>query len=132
VQKRLLKKLPLLRAEMEPPWPYGAARPETVVVGWGSTYGVLKEAIDVLSDRTSIALLHFSEIYPFPSTDKFDYLDLLKGASRSICVENNATSQFAQLMKAETGHRFTDTINKYDGRPFLLEEVVGALNDKLE
>ena len=132
VQKRLLKKLPLIRAEMGPPSLYGAARPETVVVGWGSTYGVLKEAIDLLSERASIALLHFSEIYPFPMTDKFDYLDVLKQASRTICVENNATSQFARLMKAETGHRFTGTVNKYDGRPFLLEELLGALHGKLE
>ena len=132
VQKRLLKKLPLIKAEMAPPSLYGAARPETVVAGWGSTYGVLKEAIDLLSGQTSIALLHFSEIYPFPATDKFDYLDVLKRASRTICVENNATSQFARLMKMETGHQFTGTINKYDGRPFLLEEVLGALHGKLE
>ena len=66
VQKRLLDKLPAIRKEIAPPVLYGSDRPETVLVGWGSTYGVLREAIDSLSGREKIALLHFSEIYPFP------------------------------------------------------------------
>ena len=69
VQKRLLDKLPAIRKEIAPPALYGADRPETVVVGWGSTYGVLKEAIDSLPGRERIAFLHFSELFPFPGTD---------------------------------------------------------------
>ena len=42
----------------------------------------------------------------------------------TICIENNATGQFARLMKAETGYSFNGFINKYDGRPFTLEELV--------
>ena len=111
---------------------YGDRNPETVVVGWGSTYGVLKEAIDLLSDRERIALLHFSEIYPFPGTEVFDYLKVLKQARQTICVENNATSQFARLVRAETGHTFSSTITKYDGRPYLLETVLEELDGRLK
>ena len=132
VQKRLFKKLPLIEAEISPPLFYGDAEAETIVVGWGSTYGVLREAVESLSTQRSIALLHFSEVYPLPLTDRFDYLSLLKKAKRTVCVENNGTSQFARLMRAETGHNFTATVNKYNGRPFLLEEVIGALHGKLE
>lgn len=49
VQKRLFKKLPLIRQEIEPPFLYGDAKPEIVIAGWGSTYGVMKEAVDALS-----------------------------------------------------------------------------------
>lgn len=66
VEKRLFKKLPLIRQEIEPPLLYGDSQPEIVLVGWGSTYGVMKEAVDVISEDRSIAMLHFSEIYPFP------------------------------------------------------------------
>ena len=132
VDKRLLRKLPLIRAEIEPPLLYGDRKAETIVVGWGSTYGVLREAVDALSGRRSIALLHFSEIYPFPGRGTFDYLEVLTQAKRTVCVENNATSQFARLMRAETGHTFTSTITKYDGRPYLLETMVGELDDALE
>ena len=131
VQKRLLDKLPAIRREIAPPALYGSDRPETVVVGWGSTYGVLKEAIDSLSGRERIAFLHFSELFPFPRTDEFDYLALLGSAKRTVCVENNATSQFARLMRAETGFSFGETINKYDGRPYLLETLLGELDARL-
>ncbi len=36
--------------------------------------------------------------------------------------------QFAQLMKTETGFDFTGKINRYDGRPFLVEELIGEIS----
>ncbi len=124
VQKRLLKKIPLIRQEMSQPILYGDDKPDIVIVGWGSTYGVMKEVVDRLSP--GIALLHFSEIYPFPSSSKF--LDLLNKAKKAICIENNATGQFARLMRAETGYEFKHRINKYDGRPFIIEDLIGEIN----
>ncbi len=174
VQKRLLKKLPLIKEEIDPPVLYGDSNPEIVIVGWGSTYGIMKEAVDALSknppippltkggdqlnpplekgDRggfsvKKIAMLHFSEIYPFPLFDKdypspiplsqgegargrveFDYLTLLNTAKLTICIENNAMGQFARLMRTETGFEFKHKINKFDGRPFILEGLIGELN----
>ena len=128
VQKRLLKKLPLIKQEIEPPSLYGSSQPEILIAGWGSTYGVMKEVVDALSRGKNIALLHFSEIYPFPSTKKFDYLTLLNKAKLTICIENNASGQFARLMRAETGFEFKYRINKFDGRPFTLEGLSRELD----
>lgn len=124
LDKRLFKKMPLIRAEIEPPYFYGSDHPETVLVGWGSTYGLIREAADMLMEKSKMAMLHFSEIYPFPSTEKFDYLNILNSATLTICIENNATGQFARLMRAETGYEFKHKINKYDGRPFTVDELV--------
>jgi len=129
VNKRLFKKLTHIKQEIEPPLLYGKGSPDIVIVGWGSTYGVIKEAVDALSKDNNIAMLHFSEINPFPSTDKFDYWKVLKNAKRIICIENNATGQFARLMRTETGFEFKTKINKYDGRPFMLENLIGEIND---
>ncbi|MHB1325590.1 MAG: 2-oxoacid:acceptor oxidoreductase subunit alpha [Thermoleophilia bacterium] len=129
VEKRLLKKLPLIRDQISPPLLHGDEKPETVIVGWGSTYGVIKEAVDHLGEKHSIAMLHFSEIYPFPGTGKFDYLEVLRQAKLTVCVENNATSQFARLMRAETGFVFNKFVNKFDGRPYLLEELLDELGE---
>ncbi len=131
VEKRLFKKLPLIRQEMAPPVLYGNERPEIVIVGWGSTYGVMKEAVDVISKDRSIAMLHFSEICPLPSTDKFNYLNVLHDAKLVLCIENNATGQFARLMRAETGYEFKAKINKYDGRPFTLEGLLAQIMYKI-
>lgn len=127
--KRLFKKIPLIRKEIAPPFLYGDADPEIVLVGWGSTYGVIKEAVQELSGKQKIAMLHFSEIFPFPGTDAFDYLTLLRSASRTICIEQNATSQFARLMRAETGYEFASTINRYDGRPFTTDDLMREITD---
>lgn len=128
VNKRLFKKLPAIQNEIEPPLLYGSSDPAVVLVGWGSTYGVMREAVDALSKSKGLAMLHFSEVYPLPLSEKFDYMKLLNNAGITICVENNATGQFAYLLKAETGFTFHKRINKYDGQPFTLEYLLGELD----
>jgi 2-oxoglutarate ferredoxin oxidoreductase subunit alpha len=128
LNKRLFKKSPLIREDIAPPVIYGNNQPEIVLAGWGSTYGIIREAVDMLSQANSIAMLHFSEIYPFPGVEEFDYLSILRNAKIAICIENNATGQFARLVRSETGYEFKLKINKYDGRPFTLDSLLGELN----
>jgi 2-oxoglutarate ferredoxin oxidoreductase subunit alpha len=127
VNKRLFQKLPLIRQEIQPPFLYGHHEPDIVLAGWGSTFGVMKEVVDALSEKNKAAMLHFSEIYPFPSTKEFDFIKVLRNARVAVCIENNATSQFARLMKTETGYTFTGTINKYDGRPYTADGLLGEI-----
>lgn len=124
VNKRLLQKMPRIKQEIEPPLMYGAKTPDIVLAGWGSTYGVMKEAVEALSSKYNLAMMHWSELWPFPGREKFDYLSVLNNAQRTICIENNATSQFVRLLRMETGFQFTDKVNKFDGRPYLLDELV--------
>jgi len=132
VEKRLFKKFPQMQQEVAPPFLYGDHKPDIVITGWGSLYGLMREAVDELSQSYGIAMLHFSEIYPFPNTDRFDYLRLLQSAKLTICVEQNATGQFARLMRTETGYEFNASINKYDGRPFAVESLVRELQVKIK
>jgi 2-oxoglutarate ferredoxin oxidoreductase subunit alpha len=88
----------------------------------------MKEAVRALSVTIKIAMLHFSEIFPLPSNQTFDYLEILEKAKTTICIEQNASGQFARLMKTETGFEFTGKINRYDGRPFLVEELLGEIS----
>jgi 2-oxoglutarate ferredoxin oxidoreductase subunit alpha len=128
VQKRLLKKLPLIKKEIEAPLLYGDPSPEIVLVGHGSTYGAIKEIVDTCSKERKIAMMHFSQIYPLSERDKFDYIGLLEKANLVISIENNATGQFAKLIRAETGFEFTNQILKYDGRPFTIENLKEEVN----
>ena len=127
VDKRLFRKFPLMQAEVAPPFLYGDPRPDIVITGWGSLYGLMREAVDELSGSQRIAMLHFSELSPFPGTDRFDYLGLLRTARLSVCVEQNATGQLARLIRTETGHEMRALLSKYDGRPFTVESLVGNL-----
>lgn len=131
LDKRLFKKMPQIVSDIEPPAYYGKNNPEIVLTGWGSTFGLLKEAVDVLSDKVNAGMLHFSEIYPLPALGKLNYLKILKEAKTTFCIENNATGQFAKFFRSETGFEFYRNINKYDGRPFVLEQLLGEINDNL-
>lgn len=122
VEKRLLKKLPLIRKEMKGPYYYGPKGPKLVLLGWGSTLGVLMDASDFLNKRVPTGVLHFSEIWPFPEGRELEILNSIKQAE-IISVENNATGQFAWLLKAELGFQVSHKILKFDGRPFYSDEL---------
>ena len=130
VEKRLTRKMPLIRQEIAPPFSYGDGQ-EILLIGYSSTYGVMKEAVDHLADRHRIGMLHFAEVCPFPLSEKFDFIALLQQAALTLCVENNATGQFASLLRQETGFTCSAGINKYDGRPFLLDTLIGEINARL-
>lgn len=127
-EKRLFKKMPLIRGEIAPPALHGSDNPENVVICWGSMFGVVKEAVDTLSTTKSVAMLYFSELWPFPSTEKFNFMKILRGAKTVVCAEMNATGQFARLIRAETGFQCKALISRYDGRPFTTEKMIGEIN----
>ncbi len=115
VEKRM-RKLQGLKSSIEPPQIYGPDRADLTLIGWGSTYGALCEAVNILLENgASVNLLHLKEIWPFPD-DKVS--TLLGDASNCCVVENNATGQLAHLLRAETGIACNHRILKYDGRPF--------------
>jgi 2-oxoglutarate/2-oxoacid ferredoxin oxidoreductase subunit alpha len=124
VDKRM-QKMVALADEMDEPDLYGDPRPDQLLIGWGSTYGVLREAVDALSaSGIKTAMLHFSDLWPLPQRRLKSLLPVVR---RSFCVENNASGQLAALIYRETGLAVDRSILKYDGRPFLPHEVVGEV-----
>jgi 2-oxoglutarate ferredoxin oxidoreductase subunit alpha len=92
----------------------------------------MKEAGEALTDKHRISVLHFSEIFPFPAAEtSTHYLEILRHAKKTFCLEQNATGQFAKLLRAETGHEFTGMINRFDGRPFTVEALVEEINARI-
>ena len=65
VRKRM-QKLEGLRRELGPPEIYPAGEAELVLLGWGSTHGAVKEAVDLLNQNGLAAqMIHYSELFPF-------------------------------------------------------------------
>ena len=115
VQKRM-RKLFSLRKEMATPTLYGSTKADSLLIGWGSTYGAIREAVDILrKEGSSVNLLHLNELCPFPVEVVADALDR---ARHSYVIENNATGQLARLIQTETGRKVSGRILKCDGRPF--------------
>jgi 2-oxoglutarate ferredoxin oxidoreductase subunit alpha len=115
VQKRLRKISPLTK-ETSTLRKYGSRGAETTLIGWGSTYGAIHEAVDILrKEGASVNMLHLNELWPFPTKA---VVDAVSKARNSYVIENNAAGQLAQLVKAETGYDVSGRILKFDGRPF--------------
>jgi len=123
VQKRL-RKLAGLVKEMALPRRYGLKEADLTLIGWGSTYGALREAVDILRrGGQSVNLLHFNELYPFPAK----IASVLSRAKATCVVENNATGQLARLIRAETGIGVSGKVLKFDGRPFTPAIIIDGL-----
>ncbi len=126
VEKRL-KKFDGIKKDSIPPELIGPSDYKTLIVGWGSTYGIIKESLDDLN-RKDVAFLYFKQVYPLhDSTIKY-----LEKADKTIIFENNAESQFANLIKLQTDYKIDKNILKYNGRPFSVEEVTESLKNFME
>ncbi len=127
VDKRM-RKLELLKQELlEPEW-IGSDEYETLLVGFGSTDGPIREAIQTLSEGSpgKYGAIVFGDIWPLPT--KFVSEKAAK-AKRIVNVEQNATGQLALLLREQTGIVCTDSILKYDGRQISGEEIVQRLKE---
>ncbi len=126
--KRLRKNNGLKGAVMNPKF-HQEPGAELTLIGWGSSYGAIKEAADLLkTEGTLVNTLSFSQIWPFPT----EFVSSLLGnTGRSVVIEGNATAQLAGLIKRETGYEAGNNILKFDGRPFSPEEIVGRLRKEV-
>ncbi|MFW6124492.1 MAG: hypothetical protein ACOC5G_04655 [Acidobacteriota bacterium] len=90
VNKRLSKAQGLTN-EMAKPKIYPQQMADAYVISWGSTLGIVEEAVKSLKDeKVKIGYIHFSEIFPF----RKDVIpkDITQNAEL-IGVENNATGR---------------------------------------
>lgn len=127
VQKRLRKISPLGK-ETSTLRKYGSRGAETTLIGWGSTYGAIHEAVAILrKEGASVNILHLNELWPFP---RKAVIDAVSKARNSYVIENNATGQVAQLIKAETGYDVSGQILKFDGRPFTPAYIAKAVREE--
>lgn len=123
VDKRL-KRFDLIADSAIPPMYTGREDAPNLVVAWGSTLRVVQEALEAL-ERDDIALLHFPQVYPLPPGTA----EMLNRSEKLVVLENNATGQFAKLLKLHADAEADASIRKYNGMPFSAEEVEAALKN---
>lgn len=125
-----MRKLDAAVKDMAGPTWYGPQEADVTLIGWGSTYGPLRETVGLLGEQGQKAnLLHFSYIWPFPVERALEELRKIKG--RSVAVEQNYTSQFTRLLRMTTGYEVEQTLNKYDGRPFSPQDIIRGLEQEV-
>lgn len=120
VEKRV-RKLKGIASEISMPALYGSKNPDILLIGWGSTHGAIREAVDILNKKgVKASMLHFTELWPFPQQTA----ETITTAGRVYTVENNYTGQLRRLIKMETGIDCSGSITRYDGRPFTSGDII--------
>ncbi len=107
----------------------GAADAEVTLIGWGSTRGVISEAVQKLVDQGITAnYLSIKWIVPFHGDA---IAQIINNAQKTIIVENNYSGQFHRYLRSETGVSVDGHIRKYDGEPFMPHHIVDGVKEQL-
>ncbi len=122
------RKLVGMRQELSGPTRYGPQQASISFVCWGSTYGPAREAVDRLNlEGAGRANLYcFNDLWPLPIQAASQ---TLQAAQRLVLVENNATAQLGQHLRAHTGIKIDEKILKYDGRAFTPEYILARVKE---
>ncbi|MGG7159401.1 2-oxoacid:acceptor oxidoreductase subunit alpha [Clostridium baratii] len=120
MEKRF-RKFTSIEADLEEPEYFGDEDIDLLLVGWGSTYGALKDAVKLLNDKgIKAGALSFGDIYPLPKKKLIEYKNKAK---KIVNVEQNFTGQLGKLITQETGILMDSSILKYDGRQIIGSEI---------
>ena len=120
------RKLQALAKTLPVPEVYGPPEGETLLIGWGSTQGQIREAVDRLrAGGEPVGAMHFKHIFPLP-----DGADRVFARFKSIfVVEMNDSGlygygQFAALLRSRYCDARIRGLNKTDGLTFKVREII--------
>lgn len=101
---------------------------ETLVVGWGGTYGHLREAVELMNrDGKKIALSHFCFISPLPKNTE----TILRKYKKIIVAEQN-NGQFAGYLAEQFSNLPIAKYNVVNGQPFEVSDLVEFFTKEIE
>jgi 2-oxoglutarate ferredoxin oxidoreductase subunit alpha len=96
----------------------GDSNADLLIIGWGSTCGVIRQAVDNMTNQgIPVACLHVRYIHPFPS----DMKAILSRYNKVLVVENNL-GQLNHKIRAEFLID-TELLTKVQGHRFNVHEV---------
>lgn len=129
IMEKRMRKMDNLLKELPAPQLEGPKDADVTLVTWGSTYGAVTEAAELLTAAgTKTNVLCIKYIYPFHAKE---VSEILNKAKKKISVELNFTSQMARYIRSETGIAMDAHVNKYDGEPYTPAEIMREIKDKL-
>ena len=128
VEKRA-RKIANVAEQIPAPELEGPADADVTLIGWGSTEGVIREAIEQLTEKGVTAnQLAVRWIVPFHAQA---VIDAVNRAKRSIIVENSYSGQFYRYLRSETGLSVDGHIRKYDGEPFMPHHIADGVLEQV-
>jgi 2-oxoglutarate/2-oxoacid ferredoxin oxidoreductase subunit alpha len=127
------RKLQALAASLPTPKIYGAPEGRSLLVGWGSTQGPIREAVNRAREAgESLSSVHIRYLHPLP-----DGLEnLFSGFSQIFVVEMNdegvyGYGQLAGMLRARYCNPHIRGINKTDGLTFKVREIIQRVHEEV-
>src|ERR1700736_4187833 len=130
MHEKRMRKMDGVLARIAPPELFGTPDADVTLVGWGSTEGVIREAMEKLAAEEHIVAnnLQIKWLVPLHAEQ---ILATLSSAKKVIIVENNYSGQFARYLRSETSYVPDGYIRKYDGEPFMPHHIVEGVKQVL-
>ncbi|MCK5242064.1 2-oxoacid:acceptor oxidoreductase subunit alpha [bacterium] len=129
MNEKRLRKMEALKQHMLMPEVIGEGD-ECALVCWGSSYGPCLDVVRALQARGgAISLIYFKQVWPL---DETRISSLLSGYKKLILVEGNATGQLGHVLRGSTSICIENAIHRYDGKPFLFDELQEQVAVRLE
>jgi 2-oxoglutarate ferredoxin oxidoreductase subunit alpha len=105
----------------------GEDQGDMLVVGWGSTYGSISQAVRVLRGKGyRVSHLHLRNIWPLPRG-----LDELLRSFKGVLVPEINNGQLVKLLRAEYLVK-ADSLTRVTGQPFRISALVEAVEERLQ
>jgi 2-oxoglutarate/2-oxoacid ferredoxin oxidoreductase subunit alpha len=119
-------KLRKLAEEIPVPEVYGDQKGDTLLVGWGSTYGPIHDAAKLGQENgEKIGALHLRHLHPLPNGLE----KIFKNFKRIVTVEMNdqglyGFGQLATILRARYCEPKIESVTKTDGLTFRVKEIL--------
>jgi 2-oxoglutarate/2-oxoacid ferredoxin oxidoreductase subunit alpha len=119
-------KLVELAKTLPTPEIYGDTDGDAILVGWGSTFGPIRESVDRMrSEGHKVGAIHIRHVHPMPNGME----DLFAKFKQVLVIEMNdggmyGYGQLAMLLRAKHADPKIKSIFKTDGLAFRIREIV--------
>jgi 2-oxoglutarate ferredoxin oxidoreductase subunit alpha len=105
----------------------GPERGAVAVVGWGSSFGAISEAVmQARSDGLDVSHIHIRHIWPLPR----NLGELLAGFDKILVAEMNKGQLLALLRSTYLVP--AEGIQQVTGKPFHVREILDAIRSRME
>ncbi|MBA2242728.1 MAG: 2-oxoacid:acceptor oxidoreductase subunit alpha [Chthoniobacterales bacterium] len=126
------EKLKKLVEELPVPEVYGDVEGDVLLVGWGSTYGPIHDAVKkARQSGEKLAAIHLRHIHPLPNGLE----PIFANFKRIVVVEMNdqgvyGYGQLATILRARYCEPKITSLTKTDGLTFRVKEILEGLGDR--
>ena len=105
---------------------HGQAEGDLLVVGWGSTYGAIKTAVnEARKAGLSVSSIHIKHIFPMPPD-----LGTIMRRFRKVLVPEENSGQLRMLLRS--AHMLEPLgLNKVQGQPLNSDEILAKIQEIL-